>query len=963
MSNKFLLDLPEKIENDVIGFEVYVDDIIDAVNSDACMVGLLANYGSGKSSVINMAKEKIEKDNIDNKDNVKFISINLWKITEKKSNQKSSNNYDETICIHKFLLNKLISYLPETSNRNYFENKINGRYSLFNISLKDKKDIYFLYILFALFLFNIIMKFEFGDFSVARIGIFVLDLAIVLNLVFILARAKFYLSFTKDSTNRIINESDTSECFKEVIQELQKCNRDKKIVICIEDLDRYNDADFVIKILEQIYKFYVEYDRDLNVKFLISLKQPYLLVEDHIKSSTNNFENNKIGKVKEYKELYEKIFDLIINLQTVSIQSFSSVVLGMISKKKKELYQMGIIIPEQDNSIGVWSYLYYGNNVSLRDIKHRFNYFIILYENLWRHKKSLEKPELFEINLTTCLFVSFLEDAYSSEFYELVNDPESFKKMVSEYLFTKEFIEPSNNLEFNNHIKNALKDGIIKSDYIMYFYKYPKKREIKNIFNNSIQNAIFTNSKHGISDFELYCKNASKDDIYESLKERNEFHGIPSIVFENKYLFDVARKDFFSSILKLLESEYIFSSENGLKNMQKVLPKLLMLKDRKIIDEYIMLLYSDLKTNYDDDKIVSFRKEIIKIMGLNLDLLFLYGNDMPLITYDEIVYAKNAKIVFDLISVEKIDESVLKIISYCSKIFDIKFACLIEFFDRIADIDENLFREIFYSFDFSKYSKLCKYQIFDKNYSSLNLNNIDDIKKLISKLEVLPVSFEKKIVKLLYSCESEQYEKFEDTYSEIIMIVNNISSETKLALVNFKYYHVYNEDIEEQLYQKEFYDEYIYSNINRTGMLSCVSSKFEVLKKYYLNYFMSEKMFDDKYYIETTVKKYLKDNLNYCDLDFRRIELLYDTPQTLEDLKIVLENRYKNPSELNWKKYLRGIKSIDKSEEFDFVWYLINKVKYDKFRLTLESYNCIRKLLDVGNVRRWQRIKHLCVKE
>ena len=61
--NEFLLDIPEKVENDAIGYKVYVDIIVKAIKSDAKMIGLLSNYGSGKSTIINMVKDEILRQN------------------------------------------------------------------------------------------------------------------------------------------------------------------------------------------------------------------------------------------------------------------------------------------------------------------------------------------------------------------------------------------------------------------------------------------------------------------------------------------------------------------------------------------------------------------------------------------------------------------------------------------------------------------------------------------------------------------------------------------------------------------------------------------------------------------------------------------------------------------------------------------------------------------------------------
>lgn len=480
MSNKrFLLDLPANKSSDAIGYDVYVNTIVEAINSDAKNIGLISNYGSGKSTVIKMVNDKIDGVKC------KFIQINLWKI----KSHKSIPSVDDTIEIHKFLLKRLIDNLPSKSNKDYFNKKIDDKYSLFSISMKNKKDMISLYLLLGIFLFNIILKIEVLGFSVPRICNFILDFVVAVNFAYIFCTSKIYLSFNSQKPARKINETDTKECFNEIISEFK--DEYEKIIICIEDLDRYNDSKFVITILEQIYKFYGEDNN--KVKFIISLKPPYQLLNDD-KIEMKNDKTFNIEEVGEYKELYEKLFDLIINLQTIAYQNYSSVLLELIKSKKELLSEIEINIPTDDENIGMWDYLYKGDAVSIRDIKHRFNYFLILYENLYYHKQSLKNSELINISIETCLFVSYLEDEFSSDFYQFINDSKKFDDIVSEYLLSSTFSKLEDSKDFDLEIKNALKNGIIDINYSMYFYKYPKNKPILNIFDNAIQNAIYIDS-------------------------------------------------------------------------------------------------------------------------------------------------------------------------------------------------------------------------------------------------------------------------------------------------------------------------------------------------------------------------------------------------------------------------------------------------------------------------------------
>ena len=119
---------------------------------------------------------------------VKLIPINVWKIKIRKILILRN----KTIDIHKFILRSLIQYLPKRANKGIFRRKKNNKYSLFNFYYKKQVDRYALYLLFALFLFNVIMKLDIVGFTIPRVCNFILDLIFCIGLVDIIGKNELY---------------------------------------------------------------------------------------------------------------------------------------------------------------------------------------------------------------------------------------------------------------------------------------------------------------------------------------------------------------------------------------------------------------------------------------------------------------------------------------------------------------------------------------------------------------------------------------------------------------------------------------------------------------------------------------------------------------------------------------------------------------------------------------------------
>ena len=65
-----------------------------------------------------------------------------------------------------------------------------------------------------------------------------------------------------------------------------------------------------------------------------------------------------------------------------------------------------------------------------------------------------------------------------------------------------------------------------------------------------------------------------------------------------------------------------------------------------------------MNANYDDKQIVDYRKEIVKTLGLSLDVVCFYDTDMPLITFEEVKNCSSSDMILSLISEDKITEEI-----------------------------------------------------------------------------------------------------------------------------------------------------------------------------------------------------------------------------------------------------------------------------------------------------------------
>ena len=156
---------------------------------------------------------------------------------------------------------------------------------------------------------------------------------------------------------------------------------------------------------------------------------------------------------------------------------------------------------------------------------------------------------------------------------------------------------------------------------------------------------------------------------------------------------------------------------------------------------------------------------------------------------------------------------------------------------------------------------------------------------------------------------------------------------------------------------------YVYSKTNRLKRLCYEKDKFENLREHFLYYFRYSSNINNTYTIDKEILEYIKQNLNYKELEFKRIWFLLSLPQTLDDFLIIYNKEYKNPVENleELSTYLNSIKNFELSSENDIIDYLIKEIKNNNLTLKLTTYYHIRIIINnKQNIRRFQHIKKLC---
>lgn len=674
--NIVVLNQPiDDLSDDKIGLDDYVDSLECAIEKGANVIGIEADFGTGKSSLISLLKKRSLA-------NTKIISVNLWHIINDSGDNASANITKQ---LHKSFLYQAVSS-KDSYLGSYISRRLSSDYGLLSFISENKQQTFLSklgIILIAIAFFKDIIKsvlsliaeticqslvgFEIiknseqlkpilnrifdngGIIDLIQICSFVIGCGL---LIFVLCSGDIVFSSAKRDGKREIDDTVIVDLFR---KEFYRKEKGIHYIFVIEDLDRTSDMNAVESFIKELRRYYfiekneTEHENNNSVTFIICIKPETLLrVTEEITESS----------------FYTKVFDYIINLPSVTGDNREAIICGLLGSYKKELSELNLIENQESditmNSIKGLHWITYGRNASIRDIKNRLNQALITYKRAKSICKDISDEDLFQ----KCAAAVYFKNEHEKYFVQLterhidllidgyVKDRTIANVAQAEKLFLSEdCIEDMNAL---------LRNKLIDYNYRCYFYNVPRNVNIYNSKQLSIYNCIVYNEQFK----EIKVENEDEKVIYSALSKRDELDLLfPEFVVENKVIYGVVVNHFWGKLIELIKScRYdiynISSAKPFVINLLKNLPN----SNRQ---NNINRIMAALSTSVDDKNcLVEIRKEIcITFKDEITDYSLLFEKDNPFVTDEEVQSIDNFENVIRLMNFEKekseINEEVL----------------------------------------------------------------------------------------------------------------------------------------------------------------------------------------------------------------------------------------------------------------------------------------------------------------
>ena len=490
-------------DNDVVGFDSQVDTIESAIVNGATMIGVVADYGAGKSSVTEMLSNKITKRDKPRKKYPKPIVVNMWDCLQNKSNDSISSEISD-------LTKSFLFQLANGKSRklaSYINKRLSSNYGLLSLGVNSRWA--WVCFIIALVSFGVSQLSKITPKNIPDFPNWMADLfKVIYNLspMFIgvtiffsvigIYNASIAFSHWKTQRNNNNEVNDIFDSYAYIIKKL-KPRKKKKQIIIIEDLDRINDKSVIIGFLKELYRFQSSLGKDRNkMVFIVSIKPEANL--NNKQPNPFDFDDNKI---------YSKIFDLTIHLKPIHYDDYDSVLIELLKSNPEAKSQLEELIdcPKITNSLpSSFYWIKKGTNLTIRDLKERLNASIAIMVSL----KNKQYKVKTAANFNACAAVTFLENAYPKEYYQLIKNEETIAGIIKETYNIKNYSKESERFsEINNTVKTVIESieelrleeggysnstklfisdlselldsGVFDDDFRMYFYSYPKNSHIK----------------------------------------------------------------------------------------------------------------------------------------------------------------------------------------------------------------------------------------------------------------------------------------------------------------------------------------------------------------------------------------------------------------------------------------------------------------------------------------------------
>ena len=576
---------------DEIGMGVYVEYLESAIENGADMIAVVSDFGTGKSSLIELLKEKYHgwSQRGNGLCERVYCQVNLW--------SQLANEKEETLELHRAFLYQLISTVyPHKSS--YFSRRTGRNFGIFKISAESK--VWSVFINLAIIVLVAVAMAHYFSASIIDSGLMsgeALGLMILLGYLFcgivvllLLVKTEIIFSSKSSDGKRQIEENELIDLYREHILSSRHWYSPlwnflfgtKHIVVVIEDLDRTENGKMVYHFLKEIKKYYVpneQLEKNFNnhISFIVNI-----MPEDMLHKLCND-------PAEDNKYVYDKIFDYTMNLNRINIDNFDAVLEALIQEKAEELTKLGIGVGDSDNvhQIAGMQWIILGKQLSLRQVKERLNDTMVLYESL------VQKFGIESVEFSKCAAVAYLRSAFSKEFYQLSD--RMLEEMVTWYAkeqrTEEEFINEHKDdtdfeAEFLKTLYQMIEAHLIDGNYRSYFFNYPKNSNLYNIQETRVRNMIVYNEDmtEEIKADIVEVAKTKPEVIVEAMQKAVELVSqLPKEVLFSSELWNIAEKKFpvylvslvskfFSDISEVTKENYkILDSVIGMPNSSKML--------------------------------------------------------------------------------------------------------------------------------------------------------------------------------------------------------------------------------------------------------------------------------------------------------------------------------------------------------------------------------------------------------
>lgn len=605
----FLNSPVEDIDADIIGMEPYVEQLNAAIDAGAQVIAVTSPFGAGKTSLIELLKKRRAKPPKGKllawlfnhmpafiKDSFRkewMIEVSMWLQLPKKSSEL------QPIQLHKTFVYQLVSQIsPRTGT--YINRRLSKNFGL--LGLYTKRAGYSAAAFAALLLLAgswLLHTYEesfqkvFPDLlaDAQPLKLTLLILAAILGAL-VLMNAGILFSSKRSEGAREIEVDEVLDLYRTEILR-QRHLRRRHYIVVIEDLDRASsDQTAAIGFLRELRRYCVQKSdgghNQNQVTFIVNIMPEASLFKNAGQEATQKTPqeaNQKATQKIMQGSRYAKLFDFVLDLQTINLDNYDAILLGLLQEKQEELEALGFSTQESLLEIPGIQWIIREPKLGIREIKERLNKAFLLYQSL--RTKFGEKGISFE----HCAVVAYLTTAFEED-YNKTGDRD-FEKLIQLYLTD----EAAGNEAYANilgdvspeyvaTVRELVAAKLIDNNYRTYFYNYPKNSHLYSSDELQVFNAIlYKEGSPYLDEAAQKVVQAGSDVTADAFKKLQQLGlPLPDVVLETGTLYTEALRLCFPLVVERIK-KFSYSDSDLAETIPRILRMLHFDPNRQVYNE------------------------------------------------------------------------------------------------------------------------------------------------------------------------------------------------------------------------------------------------------------------------------------------------------------------------------------------------------------------------------------------